>query len=151
MGLYNSTGGAATWQRHDGWGSTASPDGGNTPPYCTWDGVQCHPDGSVNALVLSFNGLTGVLPAGLCDCANVTDLQLSGNALSGPIPPCMATAMRRLQSVQMAANTLNGTLPPLLHTLSRPDPVGHLRDSLRRSPWVTMRLVASGRAVCRPL
>ena len=51
-----------------------------------WEGVTTNGSGSVTALDLPGNNLSGTLPAALGTLTNLTTLDLSGNRLSGTIP-----------------------------------------------------------------
>ena len=79
MELYDATGGPS-WQRHDGWGSSK--------PVCQWAGVECSllADGLVGKLELARNGLRGGVPAALGRLPYLVLLDLSWNALTGTIP-----------------------------------------------------------------
>lgn len=84
MELFAAAGGEH-WQNRGGWGTTL--------PVCSWAGVQCsYVDGYITqpvvaSLWLGFNGLRGTLPGALDELAHLDDLDLSGNELTGAIPP----------------------------------------------------------------
>ena len=76
VALYNSTDGVH-WIRNSGWLQNNAPSG--------WEGVGWQ-DGRVQSLNLSFNQLSGSIPAELGNLANLKELYLIGNQLSGSIP-----------------------------------------------------------------
>ncbi len=51
-----------------------------------WHGVTPDSIGRVQGLDLSGNGLTGRLPPHLADLSGLTDLRIGGNSLTGPLP-----------------------------------------------------------------
>ena len=75
--LYQSTGGE-DWTNSDGWlGDGALGE---------WSGVSTDSLGRVTGLDLSNNGLEGRVVASLIRLAQLTELRIEGNALSGPLP-----------------------------------------------------------------
>ncbi len=66
------------WTNSSGWLSDA--------PLEDWYGVRIDSLGRVRALDLSRNGLSGRLPAGLGNLAQMTELRIGSNALSGRLP-----------------------------------------------------------------
>lgn len=82
VALYRTTGGD-NWKRQDAWLGLAGTE-------CEWYGITCQFNGSkatVTALRLYENDLKGTLPRELDDLANMNELLLFGNHLSGDIPP----------------------------------------------------------------
>ena len=77
IALYNATGGA-NWTNRTNWLSNS--------PISDWRGVTTNDDGRVTAISLKENGLKGQLPAALGDLSELTNLTLTKNELSGPIP-----------------------------------------------------------------
>jgi hypothetical protein len=73
--LTNGTG----WTINTGWASSVHP--------CTWYNVKCATTtGPVTSLVLTNNGLVGLLPESMSLLAALQVLALDSNALSGTIP-----------------------------------------------------------------
>lgn len=60
------------------------------------------------------NGLTGVIPASLCNATTLSLLDLSNNSLSVPIPACLMKKSDTLFVLNLQSNNLNGTLPGTL-------------------------------------
>ena len=56
-------------------------------PLDEWHGVTTDSDGRVTALVLTGNQLTGAIPPELGGLSNLTRLVLHVNQLTGEIPP----------------------------------------------------------------
>ena len=77
VALYNATGGR-NWSRNRNWLSNA--------PMGEWHRVTTDSDGRVTHLSLSFNQLTGEIPAELGDLTNLKGLWLDRNQLTGEIP-----------------------------------------------------------------
>ena len=87
-------------------------------PLDDWSGIRTYFDGNVRSLSLSGNGLTGSIPPQLGDLATVVSLRLGQNNLSGPIPPALGN-MDALEVLELHWNDLTGTIPPELGNLSR--------------------------------
>ena len=75
--LYDATGGA-NWSDNSNWLSDA--------PIGEWHGVTTDGSGRVTQLALSYNELTGTIPASLGGLSNLQYLELSNNQLTGAIP-----------------------------------------------------------------
>jgi hypothetical protein len=82
MELYNSTGGD-NWTNNTGWKEGAA--GTNCNPCNGWHGVSCDVNNRVNSINLSYNGLTGILPA-LNNLPNLEYFDCYENNLTGDIP-----------------------------------------------------------------
>ena len=106
--LYNSAGGAS-WTTKDNWGST-------TEPIDQWFGVTTNGSGSVTALKLPGNNLSGPLLATLGSLTSLTTLDLSENRLSGTIPDL--STLTQLQNLYFGDNQLSGTIPDWLGSLT---------------------------------
>lgn len=102
--LYHDTGGD-DWTRKTNWLTAA--------PLTAWFGVRVGPNGRVDGLGLTNNGLKGSLPPELGNLENLTYLLLGDNELTGPIPPELGklSLLERLEAVR---NQLSGPLPPEL-------------------------------------
>ena len=85
-----------------------------------WRGVSTNPAGFVTELSLSGNNLSGTLPPELGDLAHLRRLTLYGNQLTGPIPPELGR-LSELTRLDLRHNRLNGTIPVELGALARLD------------------------------
>ena len=108
IALYNSAGGAS-WTSKDDWGETGVAIG-------MWEGVTTNGSGSVTALDLPGNNLSGTLPAALGTLTSLTTLDLSGNRLSGTIPDL--GALSSLTTLNLGDNQLSETIPDWLGSLT---------------------------------
>lgn len=102
--LYHDTGGD-DWTRNTNWLTAA--------PLSRWSGVRVGPNGRVDGLALSSNGLKGSLPPELGNLENLTDLVLNDNELTGPIPPELGK-LSLLERLEATRNQLSGPPPPEL-------------------------------------
>jgi hypothetical protein len=66
---------------------------------------------------LSFNALSGSVPASLCLLARATGVDLSGNALSGSLPSDIGR-LRSLLYLDVSYNLLDGSLPTSIGSLT---------------------------------
>ena len=105
--FYDSTGGAS-WTNRTNWKTSA--------PLGEWHGVTTDPAGRVTGLVLSENGLTGLIPATLGNLVNLQVLFLWGNELTGPIPGELGSLVN-LGSLDLGGNELTGPVPAALGNL----------------------------------
>lgn len=87
MDLFNSTDGSS-WSTNTGWGTDCDP--------CNWFGITCQNIGGED---------------------RVTDINLSGNNLSGDIPGSLGT-MSLLEELDLSNNTLTNTIPATLGNLN---------------------------------
>ena len=106
--LYNATGGA-NWQNNGNWLS-------NTP-IGEWHGVTTDNDGRVTQLLLSFNQLTGDIPAELGSLTNLEGLSLNFNQLTGEIPAELGS-LTNLRWLYLSNNQLTGEIPAELGSLT---------------------------------
>jgi len=78
---------------------------------CSWYGITCN-GGHVQQITLSGNQLTGLLPPSLNSLLNLEKLDLSNNnTLSGTLPPTWGS-LSNLQLLNLSYNGLSGFLPP---------------------------------------
>ena len=108
--LYDATNGA-NWYSNDNW-KTDEPLG-------QWFGVRINnSDGRVTRLDLSYNQLSGTIPAAIGNLSSLTELELGGNQLSGTIPVELGN-LTRLTTLDLNYNQLSGTIPAKLGNLTR--------------------------------
>ncbi|OEL29182.1 putative inactive receptor kinase [Dichanthelium oligosanthes] len=82
----------------------------SSQPTCSWTGVVCTA-GRVTEIHLPGDGLRGALPVGaLGGLTKLAVLSLRYNALSGPLPPDLASCVE-LRVINLQANLLSGELP----------------------------------------
>ncbi|KAE9591912.1 putative protein kinase RLK-Pelle-LRR-XI-1 family [Lupinus albus] len=62
-------------------------------------------------LDLSNNALSGPLPHSLSNFSSIQNLYLSGNQFSGPIPPSVG-GLNQVQRLDLSRNSLSGEIPP---------------------------------------
>ena len=101
--LYHATGGP-NWKRDDNWLTDT--------PLNSWYGVRAFGTG-VHTIDLPINGLTGRIPPGLTNLAELQSLKLRGNKLTGTIPASIGR-MQQLSYLDLSANELTGPVPPEL-------------------------------------
>jgi len=105
VALYNATGGD-NWTTNTDWLAM-----GTSP--CTWFGVFCH-SGSVTALDLYDNNLSGALPEEIGDLTNLHQLDLSKNKLIGL--PAAIGSLSYLYGLDLSSNQLS-SLPAAIGSL----------------------------------
>ena len=108
VALYNATNGPG-WKNSENWLSDA--------PLDRWHGVGTHCDGSIAALNLSKNQLTGAIPAELGSLSYLQGLDLGGNQLTGEMPAELGS-LSNLRLLFLAGNQLTGEIPAELGSLS---------------------------------
>ena len=86
-------------------------------PIRHWIGVTADRNGSVTELDLNGGNLRGPLPPELGTLSKLTRLNLSFNRLTGPIRPELG-ALSELTSLNLSFNRLTGPIPPELGALS---------------------------------
>ena len=86
-------------------------------PLGEWYGVETDGAGRVTSLVLSGNQLSGAIPPELGQLASLQYLGLNHNQLSGVIPAELGS-LASLQSLELNSNQLSGTIPPELGGLA---------------------------------
>ena len=98
--FYAATGGPeGMWEDASNWGSAR--------PLEEWYGVFVDGDGKVDSLILTGNGLDGVLPESLGRLTGLTALDLMGNRLSGTIPAALGS-LANLDFLDLSRNRLTG-------------------------------------------
>ena len=109
---------AALYRATDGANWTRSDHWLSEWPFRVWHGVRTDSLGRVKELLLSGNNLSGPLPPELGGLAGLTRLELSGNALTGALPPELGE-LSNLEGLILDGNELEGPLPPELGGLPR--------------------------------
>lgn len=96
------------WVRSDHWLSKESE--------CSWYGIKCN--GSVPGLSsrvtsvdLSFNKVSGIIPAELGYLSELQELDLNGNELQGVVPQLIFVNLKKLQKLNLHMNDLFGQIP----------------------------------------
>ena len=109
VALYSATDGA-NWTNSANWLSDA--------PLDEWYGVTTDSEGNVTALQLEDNNLVGMIPGGLLEnLANLESLHLSFNGLTGGIPAELGN-LTNLDSLELHVNELTGEIPAELGNLT---------------------------------
>ncbi|KAL6861905.1 hypothetical protein ACP4OV_017605 [Aristida adscensionis] len=100
----------------------ALADWGRSPEFCNWTGVTCGggPPGRrrVTQLVLSGQGIGGVISPALGRLSFLAVLDLSDNAFAGVIPPELG-ALSALAQLSLMNNLLSGSVPAGLGLLRK--------------------------------
>lgn len=80
---------------------------------CNFVGVECwnFQENRILSLSLTSMSLTGVIPSALKFCSGATTLVLSGNSLTGPIPPDLCEWIPYLVNLDLSGNLLSGSIP----------------------------------------
>ncbi|XP_042379486.1 inactive LRR receptor-like serine/threonine-protein kinase BIR2 [Zingiber officinale] len=83
---------------------------------CSFVGVSCWNPQENRVLGFNLRGvsLAGSIPSDIRFCASANTLDLSSNALSGPIPSQICSWLPYLVSLDLSDNQFNGTIPPEL-------------------------------------
>jgi len=112
LDLYSSTDGSGSWIYNLNWNGPPGSECGSDSGAPAWFGITCD---SANTHVVSIylpqNNLSGSLPASLGALTSLQTLNVSTNALTGPIPSL--AALTALQNVSLEENTLRGSIPSL--------------------------------------
>jgi Leucine-rich repeat (LRR) protein len=104
LNLYATTNGDS-WTRRDNWNGPVGTE-------CTWFGIQCDQDGNaVTAISLAGNKLSGSLPSDLNKLANLRNLHVQSNELTGAIPEL--AGLVNLITLDVQENRLTGQIPTL--------------------------------------
>ena len=85
-------------------------------PLRDWHGVTTDADGRVSELALSANALTGPIPDALGRLTSLQRLSLGGNELTGPIPAALGD-LTSLRWLFLDRNALTGPIPAELGSL----------------------------------
>ena len=110
IALYDSTNGAS-WQSNTNWLGAPGTE-------CSWYGVHCDQgQTAVTELGLTWNGLSGTIPAELGGLTSLEKLGLGLNELSGPIPPELGN-LTVLEELQLGPSQVSGPIPASLGNLT---------------------------------
>ncbi|CAF2258029.1 hypothetical protein BRARA_H02478 [Brassica rapa] len=110
---------------------------------CAWEGITCDDSSSshITAIYLPFRRLKGKLPLAVLKLHHLSQLNLSHNHLSGPLPLDFLSSLDQLTVLDLSYNSFTGTIPsfmclssPQLSTLdfSYNDFSGHIPRGLGR-------------------
>ncbi|KAL4631871.1 hypothetical protein ACB092_04G009200, partial [Castanea dentata] len=78
---------------------------------CGYVGVSCTTENRVRDVQLANMGLKGKFPRGLVDCSELIFLDLSGNEISGSIPPDISEILPAVEVLNLSNNNLSGEIP----------------------------------------
>jgi len=90
------------WSDQSGWLSASDP--------CSWHGLECT-EGQVTKLSLPDNNLSGDIPEEIGNLTGLDTLNLSGNALAGPIPLSVALLQNSTNSCNLTSNDASLCIP----------------------------------------
>ncbi|KAK1280024.1 Protein NSP-INTERACTING KINASE 3 [Acorus gramineus] len=82
----------------------------NSVDPCSWRMVTCSGDGSVSALGLPSQSLSGTLSSGIGNLTNLESVLLQNNAIAGPIPADIGK-LAKLQTLDLSNNQFLGEIP----------------------------------------
>lgn len=107
VNLYMNTKGPG-WSRSDHWLSKDD--------ICDWYGIKCSRPmfglkPRVTGVDLSFNKVTGIIPAEIGYLTEVREFDLNGNSLQGVLPQLMFRKMSKLKKLNLHMNDLFGSIP----------------------------------------
>lgn len=149
IAFHDATGGAE-WTSRGGWLDAPGTE-------CLWYGVSCNDDQTtVIELDLSYQNVTGSIPATIRNLPNLRELALSGNLISGTIPkeigeltdlehlrlefnslegpiPREIGSLSELRTLALSYNFLSGTIPPEIANLSSLEELGLALNALEGS------------------
>ncbi|GFP90555.1 tyrosine-sulfated glycopeptide receptor 1 [Phtheirospermum japonicum] len=78
---------------------------------CKWEGITCDGrSGRVTNLWLPSRGLVGSISPSILNLTSLTQLSLSHNSLSGPLPARLFKSLSQLQVIDLSRNRLIGEL-----------------------------------------
>lgn len=108
LAFYNSTGGA-TWRNKTGWNFDNPVVDYFSGAAGGWYGIRLN-NGHVSEIILSANNLTGPIPSEIKDLPYLRRLDIDSNNLSGEIPKEIGD-LKVLYNLQISSNKLTGSIP----------------------------------------
>ncbi|KAK4479213.1 hypothetical protein RD792_014724 [Penstemon davidsonii] len=91
--------------------STASPlNWSLSIDCCTWEGVGCDDSGRVTNLWLPSRGLRGSISPSIVNLSSLSQLSLSHNWFSGPLPDGFFVSLNQLRVIDLSLNRLSGEI-----------------------------------------
>ncbi|KAG8380232.1 hypothetical protein BUALT_Bualt07G0171900 [Buddleja alternifolia] len=79
---------------------------------CSWEGIGCDSSGRVTNLWLPSKGLVGNISPSIVNLTSLSQLSLSHNWLSGPLPDGFFLSLNQLQVIDLSRNRLSGEISP---------------------------------------
>ncbi|XP_057747576.1 protein NSP-INTERACTING KINASE 3-like [Arachis stenosperma] len=89
----------------------------NSVDPCSWRMITCSLDGSVSALGLPSQNLSGTLSPGIQNLTNLQSVLLQNNAISGQIPAAIGK-LKKLETLDLSNNAFSGEIPSSLGGLT---------------------------------
>ncbi|KAK1320319.1 Protein NSP-INTERACTING KINASE 3 [Acorus calamus] len=124
----------------------------NSVDPCSWRMVTCSGDGSVSALGLPSQSLSGTLSSGIGNLTNLESVLLQNNAISGPIPSDIGK-LAKLQTLDLSNNQFLGEIPSSIGDLKNLNYLdlsfNNLSGSLPKIPSRTFKIVGNP-LICGP-
>ncbi|KAL9328039.1 hypothetical protein ACSQ67_003042 [Phaseolus vulgaris] len=80
---------------------------------CSWRMITCSSDGSVSALGLPSQNLSGTLSPGIGNLTNLQSVLLQNNGISGKIPAALGN-LEKLHTLDLSNNAFSGEIPSSL-------------------------------------
>lgn len=84
-------------------------------PINQWYGVITDEQGFVTKIELPDNGLTGQIPASICNLKSLEHLDLHNNKLEGSVPENLGN-LRNMKTLKLQSNSLTGEVPESIWT-----------------------------------
>nr|ATY46635.1 somatic embryogenesis receptor kinase 2-1 [Cunninghamia lanceolata] len=88
----------------------------NSVDPCSWSTISCAPDGSVMAMLMPNESLSGALSPYIGNLTNLQSLLLQNNEISGTIPVELGK-LEKLETLDFSGNQFSGLIPSSLGQL----------------------------------